>query len=93
MLQETQNLVAGFSTADYFPWMSWIRIFDGLDTRLEKNYKQFNQFFDKVIEAHINTRKSRNPVVEDFVDVPLRIQKDPSQTIRLTTDQIKGVIM
>ncbi|KAI3844930.1 hypothetical protein MKX03_019305, partial [Papaver bracteatum] len=68
MLQETQNLTAGFRTADFFPWMSWIHKFDGLDTRLETDE-------------------------EDFVDVLLRVQKDPSQSTRLATHQIKGIIM
>ncbi|MCL7031221.1 hypothetical protein MKW94_010292 [Papaver nudicaule] len=92
MLQETGNLIAGFSTADLFPWMGWIHKFDGLDTRLEKNYRQFDEFFNKVIEAHLNTSKSRKPDVEDFVDVLLRVQEDTSQSIRLTTNQMKGII-
>ncbi|KAI3916688.1 hypothetical protein MKW92_006876 [Papaver armeniacum] len=93
MLQETQNLTGGFRTADFFPWMSWIHKFDGLDTRLENNYRQFDELFDKVIEEHINTSKSRKPDEEDFVDVLLRVQKDPSQSIRLASHQIKGIIM
>ncbi|KAI3906765.1 hypothetical protein MKW92_001695, partial [Papaver armeniacum] len=55
MLLETQNLLAGFNTADLFPWM--------------------------IIDEHINNNKSSKTGVEDFVDVLLRTQKDPSYSI------------
>ncbi|KAI3870349.1 hypothetical protein MKW92_000983, partial [Papaver armeniacum] len=91
-LQETQNLFAGFNTADLFPWMSWIHKFDGLDKKLDKNFRQMDEFYDKVIDQHIS-KSSKSGVEEDFVDVLLRVQKDPSQGITLTRDNIKGILM
>ncbi|XP_026400228.1 cytochrome P450 71A9-like [Papaver somniferum] len=91
-LQETQNLLVGFSTADLFPWMSWIHKFDGLDKKLEKNFRHMDEFYDNVIDEHIS-KSSKAGVEEDFVDVLLRVQKDPSQGITLTRDNIKGILM
>ncbi|KAI3850372.1 hypothetical protein MKW92_005392, partial [Papaver armeniacum] len=93
--KEIINLLGGFSTADLFPWMSWIHKFDGLDTRLEKSFRHMDEFYDKVIDEHIKSSKSslKNGVEEDFVDVLLRVQKDPSQGITLTRDNIKGILM
>ncbi|KAI3830409.1 hypothetical protein MKX03_033521 [Papaver bracteatum] len=94
MLLETQNLLAGFNTADLFPWMSWIHKFDGLDTRLEKNFTQADKFYEKVIDEHINNNnKSSKTGVEDFVDVLLRTQKDPGYSVTLTKDRIKAILM
>ncbi|XP_026396808.1 cytochrome P450 71A9-like [Papaver somniferum] len=93
MLLETQNLLAGFNTADLFPWMSWIHKFDGLDTRLDKNFAQADKFYEKVIHEHINNSNSSKTGVKDFVDVLLRTQKDPSYSITLTNDHIKAILM
>ncbi|OVA20565.1 Cytochrome P450 [Macleaya cordata] len=91
VLIETQDLLAGFSTADFFPWMGWIHKFDGLEARLEKNFRQLDDFYDKVIDEHLNSQRP-NPELEDLVDVLLRIQKDPSQGTTLNRDQIKGIL-
>ncbi|KAI3835380.1 hypothetical protein MKW98_020496, partial [Papaver atlanticum] len=95
--KETIHLLGGFSTADLFPWMRWIHKLDGLDTRLEKNFRHMDEFYDKVIDEHIKSSKSSLKtgveVEEDFVDVLLRVQKDPSQGITLTRDNIKGILM
>ncbi|KAI3916689.1 hypothetical protein MKW92_006877 [Papaver armeniacum] len=93
MLQETQSLLAGFSTADLFPWMRWIHKFDGLNTRLQKNFRYMDEFFDKVIDEHINHGKLSKTGTKDFVDVLLRVQEDLSYGINLTRDNIKAIIM
>ncbi|KAI3898531.1 hypothetical protein MKX03_027488, partial [Papaver bracteatum] len=68
ILQVTQEMVVGPRTADIFPWMSWIHRFDGEDTQLNDNFEQLDK---------------PTPESEDFVDVLLRLQKDPSQSISL----------
>ncbi|KAI3870347.1 hypothetical protein MKW92_000981 [Papaver armeniacum] len=81
VFKETVNLFAGFNIADLFPWMSWIHKFDGLDTKLDKNFRHMDEFYDKVIDEHIKSSKSSKTGVEDFVDVLLRLQADASQGI------------
>ncbi|XP_026400227.1 cytochrome P450 71A9-like [Papaver somniferum] len=56
--KEIINLLGGFSTADLFPWMSWIHKLNGLDTRLEKSFRHMDEFYDKVIDEHIKSSKS-----------------------------------
>ncbi|KAI3850373.1 hypothetical protein MKW92_005393, partial [Papaver armeniacum] len=91
VFQETVNLLGNI--ADLFPWMSWIHKFDGLDTKLDKNFRHMDEFYDKVIDEHIKSSKSSKTGVEDFVDVLLRLQADASQGISLTRDNIKGILM
>ncbi|KAM1025806.1 hypothetical protein ACFX13_039559 [Malus domestica] len=45
-----------------------------------------------VIEEHLDPKRLK-PEYEDLVDVLFRVQKDPNQTIALTKDQIKGVLI
>lgn len=91
VLHETQDLLGGFCMADFFPWMGWLNKFNGLETRLEKNFGELDEFIDKVIEEHLDPRRPE-PEHEDLVDVLLGVQKDSNQSIALSNDQIKGVL-
>ncbi|KAK4376030.1 hypothetical protein RND71_006707 [Anisodus tanguticus] len=93
ILYETQELLCEFNVADYFPKMAWINKINGLDERLEKNFRELDKYYDKVIEDHVNSSnwiKQRDD--EDLVDVLLRIQKDPNQVVPLKDSHIKGLL-
>ncbi|KAI3454388.1 hypothetical protein Pfo_011051 [Paulownia fortunei] len=92
ILHETQHLVGEFNVADYFPGLAWINKFNGVDKRLNKNFRDLDGFFDKVIQQHVDPMRP-NSDGEDIVDVLLRIQKDSNQTIPLKDEQLKGVIL
>ncbi|PRQ17170.1 putative premnaspirodiene oxygenase [Rosa chinensis] len=91
LLEEAMNLLGGFCISDFLPWMGWLNKFNGLEKRVDKCFKGLDSFYDKVIEEHLDPKRP-TPEHEDLVDVLLRVQKDPSQAIALTNDQIKGVI-
>ncbi|PIN23084.1 Cytochrome P450 CYP2 subfamily [Handroanthus impetiginosus] len=92
ILQEIQQLLGEFNLADYFPGMDWINKFNGVDNRLKKYFGDLDKFFDKVIQEHVDPRRSKSDE-EDIIDVLLRIQKDPFETIKLKDEQLKGVIV
>ncbi|XLS98530.1 hypothetical protein HN51_041265, partial [Arachis hypogaea] len=99
MLRETQELLGGFCLADFFPWLGWLNKFNGYESRLEKNFKELDNFYDKVIKEHaVNNDDSERLGImeqrhdEDLVHVLLRLQKDSNQEIALSDDQIKGVL-
>ncbi|KAM4107463.1 hypothetical protein ACB094_04G147000 [Castanea mollissima] len=92
ILNDTQDLLGGLCIADFFPWMGcWLSKFNGLETRLEKNFRELDEIYDKVIEEHLDLRRPE-PEHEDLVDVLLRVQKDSNQAIALSSDHIKGVL-
>nr|CCO62222.1 putative cytochrome P450 monooxygenase [Actaea racemosa] len=91
LMQEMQELLGGFSVADFFPWLGWIHKFDGLNAKLEKNFRQLDEFYDELIEEHLDPKRPKVEV-EDFIDTLLCGQRDPSQRIALSRDQIKGVL-
>ncbi|KAK4438455.1 cytochrome [Sesamum alatum] len=92
ILGEAQHLMGEFNVADYFPWMGWLNKFNGVDRRLEKNFRDLDRFFDQVIEEHLDPMRPESDS-EDIIDVLLRIQKDPNQTINLSNEQLKGVLV
>ena len=93
MVRETQELLGGFCLIDFFPRLGWLNKFNGLESRLEKNFKELDNFYDKVIKEHVDDYDETLGVeYEDLVDVLLRVQKDQNQAIAISDDQIKGVI-
>lgn len=93
IIGETQEILGGFCIADFFPWMGWLNKFNGLETRLEKNFTQLDELYENVIQEHLDpTRSVPETEHEDLVDVLLRLQKDSNQAIALNIDQIKGVL-
>ncbi|KAL8143987.1 hypothetical protein V2J09_017019 [Rumex salicifolius] len=90
LLLETQVLLGEFNVADFYPWFGWLlNKINGLDLRLENNFKKLDSFFEDVIEEHL--RPTRPKVVhDDLLDVLLRVQKDPNQPIKLSKNNIKG---
>ncbi|KAL6177548.1 hypothetical protein ACLB2K_049074 [Fragaria x ananassa] len=90
-LEETTNLLGGFSISGFLPWMDWLNKFNGLEKKVDKCCKGLDSFYDKVIEEHLDPKRP-TAEHEDLVDILLRIQKDPRQAIALTDDQLKGVI-
>ncbi|MGD7217402.1 cytochrome P450, partial [Ralstonia pseudosolanacearum] len=92
LILETEELFGGFVVADFFPWLRWIHTIDGLDAKIEKYHRKLDEFCNKVIEEHLDPKRSK-PEVEDLVDVMLRVQKEDVLKIKFTNDTIKGIIM
>ncbi|KAK7265615.1 hypothetical protein RJT34_33237 [Clitoria ternatea] len=89
MLRETQELLGGFCVADFFPRLGWLNKFNGLENRLDKNFRELDEFYEQVIEEHIHDHERLH---ENLVDVLLQVQKDPHRVVAITNDQIKGVL-
>ncbi|XP_059443214.1 cytochrome P450 71A9-like [Corylus avellana] len=91
IIRESQELLGGFCIADFFPWMGWLNKFNGLETRLEKNFRKLDELYENVIEEHLDPTRPE-PEHEDLVDVLLRLQKDSNQAIALDNEKIKAVL-
>ncbi|XP_021300462.1 cytochrome P450 83B1-like [Herrania umbratica] len=72
LLNECQALFASFFISDYFPFMGWIDRFSGLVSRLEKNFKEFDIFYQELIDEHLDPNRSKLKQ-EDIIDILLRI--------------------
>ena len=96
------ELLGVINVGDYIPWLAWVSHFNGLDARAKKLAKQFDDFFEGVIEDHINCQQKwsenddhvvtlENEVQMDFVDILLPIQKENAITFQMDGVNIKGL--
>ncbi|CAI9758093.1 unnamed protein product [Fraxinus pennsylvanica] len=97
MLKEIGELLVAFNPGDYVPWLKWINRVNGLNARLEKVAKSFDEFLTRVVGEHISLKQgktdrdgSSNEV--DFVDILLEIQRENSSSSPIETDTIKALI-
>lgn len=77
--------------SDYFPWLTWLNKFNGLEARLDKCFRELDSFYDEVIEEHLDPERPQTEH-EDVVDLLLQVQSDPNQAMKINNDQIKGVL-
>ncbi|CAO2824747.1 unnamed protein product [Amaranthus hypochondriacus] len=94
ILNRAQCLLGELNIADYYPWFGWvINKFNGVDGRLDRNFRDLDEFYDQVIQQHLDCVIKSEGDDQDFVDVLLQIQmNDSGQTIRLNNNQIKGIL-
>ncbi|CAN1819148.1 Cytochrome P450 83B1 [Linum perenne] len=74
LLKETQVMFTSFYFSDHFPFLSFIDRLSGLINRLDKNFKEFDAFYQEVIDEHLDPKRDK-PEQEDILDVLLQIWK------------------
>jgi hypothetical protein len=73
--------------------MGWIDKLRGLHGRLDKNFMEFDEFYQKIIDDHLDP--SRQQIIDEdvIVDVLLELKKTRSFSFDITFDHIKGIFM
>ncbi|CAN4090835.1 unnamed protein product [Withania somnifera] len=92
VLKVTEEMLAGFFISDYFPLLGWVDKLTGKINRLEKNFKDLDEFYEGLIEQHLSPNRPKS-MEGDIVDLLLQLKKEQSTPIDLTLDNIKGIIM
>ncbi|KAL2892866.1 Cytochrome P450 83B1 [Bienertia sinuspersici] len=91
LLHDAETQLASFFFTDHFPSVGhWIDTLSGKFSRLEKTYKDLEEFYEEIINDHLNKPKSDQ---EDIIDILLQLQKEGSFAIELTMDHIKATLM
>ncbi|KAL5095886.1 hypothetical protein RYX36_000213 [Vicia faba] len=93
LLNETQAVFLSFFVADFIPFMGWIDKLRGLVARVDKTFKALDEFFEQVLEEHLDPNIRKKEKDKDIVDVLLELKKESRLSIDLTNDHIKVVIM
>ncbi|XP_058198698.1 cytochrome P450 71B10-like [Rhododendron vialii] len=92
-IDEAMAMLSSFWGSDFFPYVGWIvDVLSGLHSRLEKLFHDFDGFFERVIEDHVDPTRKRSEN-EDFTDILLGLAQDQTASFRLTRDHIKAVLM
>ncbi|WMV53943.1 hypothetical protein MTR67_047328 [Solanum verrucosum] len=85
-------MLASFFVSDFFPSLSWIDKFTGLTDRLEKNFKDLDEFYEELIEQHHNPNRPKS-MEGDIIDLLLQLKKEQLTPIDLSLEDIKGILM
>ncbi|KAM3327256.1 hypothetical protein P3S67_002382 [Capsicum chacoense] len=92
LLKVTEEMMASFFVSDYFPLLGWIDKLSGKIRTLEKNFKALDEFYEELIEQHLNPDRPKS-MEGDIVDLLFQLKKEKSTPINLSLDNIKAIIM
>ncbi|CAI0435803.1 unnamed protein product [Linum tenue] len=92
LLNETQAMFTSFFFSDHFPWMGFVDRLSGLIGRLEKNFEEFDAFYQEIIDEHLDPSRGKQEQ-DDIMDVLLQIWKGGSSKVQLSLDHIKALLM
>ncbi|KAM7272563.1 hypothetical protein ACFE04_027226 [Oxalis oulophora] len=98
IIHEAVAMLGSFSAADFFSYFGWIvdRI-TGLYKRRERSFHDLDSFYQKVIDDHLDARKSNKKDHQDYdiIDVMLNYDnhRAESSIVQLTENHIKALLM
>ncbi|XP_062116107.1 cytochrome P450 736A117-like [Humulus lupulus] len=79
LLGELTELMGTFNIGDYIPKLAWLNRLNGLDGRIEKVAKEFDEFLEGVLHERMNINDNVIGNIEDqnaLVDILLWIQRE-----------------
>ncbi|KAL3623508.1 hypothetical protein CASFOL_032324 [Castilleja foliolosa] len=94
LMIESQMMQGGFGfVSNYLPLFGWMDRLSGLIARLDKVYREFDEFYQKIIDEHLDPRWAEkvNPV--NILDLLIQLKEDKSCSIELTWDHVKAILM
>lgn len=92
LLHEAQAVLGGFFVEDYLPLFGWIDKLSGMAARLERNFKDWDSFYEELIEEHLNPNRPKS-MEGDIIDLLLGLKRNGSSSFDLTLDHIKALLM
>ncbi|KAJ0570351.1 putative cytochrome P450 [Helianthus annuus] len=91
LLDRTLDVLGRFCFETVFPSLAWMDRFTGLEREIEKLAKDIDEFYDIVIDEHVNKKEGDAAQGQDLVDILLEIQKDNSTGFHLEKKNIKAL--
>ncbi|XP_010027146.1 cytochrome P450 736A117 [Eucalyptus grandis] len=98
LLADMMGLLGIFNVGDFIPSLGWINKLTGLDAKVERVAREFDQFLEEVVEEH-RRKMEENSIGgggedrRDFVDVLLDIEKDKTVGFAFGADCIKALVL
>ncbi|XP_049344291.1 6,7,8-trihydroxycoumarin synthase-like [Solanum verrucosum] len=90
-LAMSQEMAATFFVSDNFPLLGWMDKLTGKISRLEKNFKILDEFYQELIDQHHNPNRPKS-MEGDIIDILLELRKEQSTPFDLTLDNIKAIL-
>ena len=92
LLERFLELLGCFSVGSYVPSLAWVDRLTGLERRAHEVAKEFDEFFESVIDEHVS-KKFVGVEGQDLVDILLEVQRDNSTGFHIEKDVIKAIIL
>nr|QNS29961.1 cytochrome P450 [Nothapodytes nimmoniana] len=90
VIQETMQLSAAPNLGDYFPYLGVLDL-QGLTRRMKAIGKVFDNFFEKIIEEHV--QRGQHTDTKDFVDTMMRIMESGEVDFKFDRGHIKAIML
>ncbi|KAL0326413.1 UNVERIFIED_CONTAM: Trimethyltridecatetraene synthase [Sesamum radiatum] len=95
LLDEWFFFSGAFEIGDWIPWLRFLDL-QGYVKRMKALSKKLDSFYDYVLHDHL-TRKAAariqdHSTVKDVVDTLLKLSEDPNLEVKLTVNQVKGLL-
>ncbi|KAL3512750.1 hypothetical protein ACH5RR_025467 [Cinchona calisaya] len=101
MFQEFTMLLGVFNVGDYIPWLAWINHYNGLEKKVNKFIRDFDEFLENIVQEGIkrqmksvsnNIDGEKHKEQQNFIDVLLEIQRTNAAGFQLGRDSIKAIV-
>ncbi|KAF7834234.1 cytochrome P450 CYP736A12-like [Senna tora] len=92
VMQEGMQLGAAPNIADYIPYIGKLDL-QGLTPRMKAVAKTFDDFFEKIIDEHVQSQNTDKGKTKDFVDVLLGFVGTEESEYRIERPNIKAIIL
>ncbi|XP_070030191.1 cytochrome P450 71AU50-like isoform X1 [Nicotiana sylvestris] len=90
IVQEVVHLAATPNLGDFFPYLGVLDL-QGLTGRLKALSKVFDEFLEKIIEEHVQSKELRE--TEDFVDTMMAIMQSGEAGFEFDPRHIRAVLL
>lgn len=97
-VQETLQLARKFNLADYI-WFCKNLDLQGFGKRVKEAHQKFDKIMEKIMKDHEEARRKKKEMsgegdaVKDLLDILLDIMEDEKAEMRLTGENVKGIIL
>ncbi|CAO2840551.1 unnamed protein product [Amaranthus hypochondriacus] len=91
LLKDFVEVMAEIKIGDFIPWLGWVDKLTGLEKRVEKVAKEFDQFLQHVVQEHLDRKTQKEENDKDFVDILLDAQRENPNA--LSMDSIKAIVL
>lgn len=92
IIQEGMHLAATPNLGDFIPFIAPLDL-QGLTKRMKVVSKVFDDFFEKIIDEHIQSKDEDANKTKDFVDVMLNFMRSEQSEYRIERPNIKAIIL
>ncbi|XP_073024102.1 cytochrome P450 83B1-like [Primulina eburnea] len=92
VFKEAQELSVAFFFGDFFPFLGWIDKLTGMISRLDKNCRDLDDFFQELIDDHLDPNRPES-MKGDILDLMIKLKQDQASAVPIEWDNIKGILM